>query len=151
MDHPYLYPTHTTTPTQPYIVVPQPHPLVTPTIIRCAGLISAVANNSHCAVGVAHGASVSGIRMLDGTVTDAIEAQSFVYKAHVNWIYSCSWGPEDNGRSMEGPGLLAKVSRPGLGGAKYMAYSVSLLSILLPSPPPPPPKKKKKKKGHHTT
>ena len=68
-----------------------------------------MANNSHCAVGVSHGASVSGIRMLDGKVTDVLEAQSFVHKAHINWILSCSWGPEDNGRTTEGPGTLAKV------------------------------------------
>ena len=35
-----------------------------------SGLISAVVNNSLCAVGVAHGASVSGIRMLGGKVTN---------------------------------------------------------------------------------
>ena len=77
---------------------------------RCAGLIAAVPNNTVCAVGVALGASVSGIRMLDGKVTDSLEAQSFIYKAHLNWIYSCSWGPEDNGRTIEGPGKLAQVS-----------------------------------------
>ena len=81
-------------------------------LFRCAGLISAVANNNLCAVGVAHGASVSGIRMLDGKVTDALEAQSFIYKAHVNWIYSCSWGPEDSGKAVEGPGNLARVRIP---------------------------------------
>ena len=58
---------------------------------------------------MALGASVSGIRMLDGKVTDALEGQSFIYKAHTNWIYSCSWGPEDNGKSVEGPGILAQV------------------------------------------
>ena len=52
---------------------------------------------------------MSGIRMLDGKVTDLLEAQSFVHKAHVNWIYSCSWGPEDNGKTVEGPGKLAQV------------------------------------------
>ena len=82
---------------------------LTPPLYRCAGLIAAVANNSVCGVGVAHKAQVSGIRMLDGTVTDILEGQSFIYKAHVNSIYSCSWGPEDSGRSIEGPGYIAKV------------------------------------------
>lgn len=76
---------------------------------RCAGLIAAVANNSVCGVGVAYGAQVSGLRILDGTVTDLLEGRSFIYKAHINWIYSCSWGPEDNGMSVEGPGYIAKV------------------------------------------
>ena len=81
----------------------------THTHTRCAGLIAATANNSVCGVGVAHGAQVSGIRMLDGTVTDILEGQSFIYKAHVNSIFSCSWGPEDNGKTVEGPGHVAKV------------------------------------------
>ena len=79
--------------------------------IRCAGLIAAVANNGVCGVGVAYGAQVSGLRILDGTVTDLLEGRSFIYKAHTNWVYSCSWGPEDNGMSVEGPGYIAKVSR----------------------------------------
>ena len=68
-----------------------------------------MANNSVCGVGVAHGGRVSGIRMLDGSVTDILEGQSFIYKAHVNHVYSCSWGPEDNGHTVEGPGPLARV------------------------------------------
>ena len=63
-----------------------------------------------CGVGVAYGAQVSGLRILDGTVTDLLEGRSFIYKAHINWVYSCSWGPEDNGISVEGPGYVAKVS-----------------------------------------
>lgn len=55
---------------------------------RCGGLIAAVANDV-CAVGVAYRAQVSGIRMLDGTVTDILEGKSFLHKAHTNWIYSC--------------------------------------------------------------
>jgi len=43
-------------------------------------------------VGVAYGAQVSGIRMLDGTVTDILEGKSFIHKAHTNWIFSCRWG-----------------------------------------------------------
>ena len=60
---------------------------------------------------MAYGAQVSGLRILDGTVTDLLEGRSFIYKAHINWIYSCSWGPEDNGMSVEGPGYIAKVSK----------------------------------------
>lgn len=57
---------------------------------RCAGLIAAGANDV-CGVGVAYGGKVSGIRMLDGVVTDILEGKSFIYKAHVNWIYSCRY------------------------------------------------------------
>ncbi len=71
---------------------------------------------------MAFGSRVAGIRMLDGSVTDILEAQSFVYKAHVNHIYSCSWGPEDNGRTIEGPGKLAQVSTNNFLLSKIIQY-----------------------------
>lgn len=49
-----------------------------------------------------------GIRMLDGIVTDAIEASSIGFNpGHVD-IYSASWGPNDDGKTVEGPGRLAQ-------------------------------------------
>jgi len=56
---------------------------------RCAGEIAATANNRVCGVGVAYGARVSGIRILDGPMTDALEASAFMKKYDVNDIYSC--------------------------------------------------------------
>lgn len=45
--------------------------------------------------------------MLDGIVTDAIEASSIGFNSdHVD-IYSASWGPNDDGKTVEGPGRLA--------------------------------------------
>ncbi|XP_014368218.2 furin-like protease 1 isoform X2 [Papilio machaon] len=74
---------------------------------RCAGEVAATANNSLCAVGVAFGASVGGVRMLDGDVTDAVEARSLsLNPQHVD-IYSASWGPDDDGKTVDGPGELA--------------------------------------------
>ena len=43
---------------------------------RCAGQIAASANNGLCVPGVAYNAKVGGIRMLDGDVTDLVEAKS---------------------------------------------------------------------------
>jgi furin len=43
---------------------------------RCAGEVAASANNSICSVGIAYNAKVGGVRMLDGDVTDAVEARS---------------------------------------------------------------------------
>lgn len=75
---------------------------------RCAAVVAAVANNSKCIVGVAFGASIGGIRMLDGEVTDIVEARSLRHaRDHVD-IYSSSWGPDDQGAIVEGPGPLAK-------------------------------------------
>ncbi|XP_028922811.1 neuroendocrine convertase 1 isoform X2 [Ornithorhynchus anatinus] len=75
---------------------------------RCAGEIAMQANNKKCGVGVAFDSKVGGIRMLDGIVTDAIEASSIGFNPdHVD-IYSASWGPNDDGKTVEGPGRLAQ-------------------------------------------
>ena len=44
---------------------------------------------SVCGVGVAYGARVSGIRILDGPMTDAMEATAFTKNMDINDIYSC--------------------------------------------------------------
>ncbi|KAF0030726.1 hypothetical protein F2P81_017457 [Scophthalmus maximus] len=77
---------------------------------RCAGEIAAVPNNSYCAVGVAYGSKVAGIRVLDGPLTDSLEAIAFNKHYQVNDIYSCSWGPDDDGRTVDGPHPLGKAA-----------------------------------------
>ncbi|KAE8748948.1 hypothetical protein FOCC_FOCC004353, partial [Frankliniella occidentalis] len=75
---------------------------------RCAGEVAAQAFNTFCGVGVAYHASIGGVRMLDGTVNDAVEAAALsVNPSHID-IYSASWGPEDDGKTVDGPGPLAK-------------------------------------------
>lgn len=75
---------------------------------RCAGEVSAGANNSQCAVGIAYDSKIGGVRMLDGEVFDAVEAASLSFnRSHIH-IYSASWGPDDDGRVVDGPGPLAK-------------------------------------------
>ncbi|XP_031635657.1 furin-like protease 1 isoform X2 [Contarinia nasturtii] len=74
---------------------------------RCAGEVAATFNNSLCCVGIAHGASVGGVRMLDGDVTDAVEARSLSLNPQHIDIYSASWGPDDDGKTVDGPGELA--------------------------------------------
>lgn len=46
--------------------------------------------------------------MLDGDVTDAIEAWSLGLARDFIDIYSSSWGPDDDGRTVDGPGPMAK-------------------------------------------
>lgn len=75
---------------------------------RCAGEVAGEANNGICGVGVAYNAKVGGIRMLDGEVTDAVEAGSLSYAPDHIDIYSSSWGPDDDGKTVDGPGPLAK-------------------------------------------
>lgn len=53
-------------------------------------------------------AACAGVRMLDGTITDVIEAQSLSLQPQHIHIYSASWGPEDDGRTVDGPGILTR-------------------------------------------
>lgn len=68
------------------------------------------ANNHKCGVGVAHKAGIGGIRMLDGTVSDRVEASSLIHALDKVDIYSASWGPQDDGKTVEGPGVLTRKS-----------------------------------------
>ncbi len=70
---------------------------------KCAGAAAAKANNQNCGVGVAFGADVGGIRILDGKITDLLEARSLLYKANETDIKTLSWGPSDDGAHMEYP------------------------------------------------
>ncbi|OAA71569.1 pheromone processing endoprotease KexB [Cordyceps fumosorosea ARSEF 2679] len=74
---------------------------------RCAGEVAAVKNDV-CGVGVAYDAKVAGIRILSKPISDMDEAQAMIYEYQKNQIYSCSWGPPDDGRSMEAPGILIR-------------------------------------------
>ena len=76
---------------------------------RCAGEIAAVPNNV-CGVGIAYKAKFSGLRVLDGPMTDSLEATAFNKHFAVNDIYSCSWGPEDDGKTVDGPRMLAQAA-----------------------------------------
>ncbi|EQL02029.1 Peptidase S8, subtilisin-related protein [Ophiocordyceps sinensis CO18] len=73
----------------------------------CAAEIAG-AKNDICGIGVAYRSRVSGIRMLSGAVDDAEQAAALNYDFQHNDIYSCSWGPADDGRTMAGPGALVR-------------------------------------------
>ncbi|CAL8278916.1 unnamed protein product [Merluccius merluccius] len=77
---------------------------------KCAGIVAAAANNSQCTVGVSFQASIGGVRMLDGDVTDIVEAQSLGLRPEHVDIYLAVWGPEDDGATLEGPGPLASLA-----------------------------------------
>jgi proprotein convertase subtilisin/kexin type 2 len=71
---------------------------------RCAGEISAARDNGVCGVGVAYDSKVAGIRMLDQPyMTDLIEANSMGHEPNLIHIYSASWGPTDDGKTVDGP------------------------------------------------
>ncbi len=78
--------------------------------------------DTHCGVGVAYSVNLAGIRLLGGWETDAIEAEALSHQC-INGIdiYSCSWGPTDDGKHLDGPGrvvshALSSCSKRGRGG-----------------------------------
>ncbi|XP_021936624.1 neuroendocrine convertase 1-like isoform X2 [Zootermopsis nevadensis] len=75
---------------------------------RCAGEIAMSANNRKCGVGVAFNAKIGGIRLLDGMVNDRVEGTALGHAYDKVDIYSASWGPNDDGKTVEGPGRLAQ-------------------------------------------
>ncbi|KAB0801664.1 hypothetical protein PPYR_03850 [Photinus pyralis] len=75
---------------------------------RCAGEVAMVANNNKCGIGIAFNAKVGGVKLLDGVVNDRIEGTALGFAHHLVDIYSASWGPNDDGKTVDGPGTLAQ-------------------------------------------
>ncbi|KXS19863.1 hypothetical protein M427DRAFT_41691 [Gonapodya prolifera JEL478] len=75
---------------------------------RCAGEIAAMKNDV-CGVGAAWDAKVAG------DITEADEAAAITFGYQQNQIYSCSWGPADDGAAAEGPpDIVAKAFEEGI-------------------------------------
>jgi subtilisin-like proprotein convertase family protein len=73
-----------------------------------AGGVAAARDNTTCGAGAAYRAGLSGLRILDGPMSDTLEANALSYQRNVNGIYNNSWGPPDNGVFMEAPGPLLR-------------------------------------------
>lgn len=69
---------------------------------KCAGQIAAEPDNGICGVGIAYGAQIGGSKILDGKVTDSMEARAFRNYCEDVDIYSMSWGPTDDGMTYGG-------------------------------------------------
>ncbi|CAH8667098.1 unnamed protein product [Dicrocoelium dendriticum] len=70
---------------------------------QCAGLIAAVGNNEICSHGIAYHAKIGVVRMLSGKVNDIIEARSLSHNVEKVAMYCASWGPTDDGFTMDKP------------------------------------------------
>jgi subtilisin-like proprotein convertase family protein/endonuclease/exonuclease/phosphatase family metal-dependent hydrolase len=71
-----------------------------------AGVAAATGNNGIGVSGSAPNASLAGIRLISAITTDQQEASGLTYKPQDIAIYSNSWGPDDDGFTLEGPGPL---------------------------------------------
>jgi kexin len=80
-----------------------------------AGVAAAAGVNSppgspSCGHGVAPRARLVGIRATAEAITDADEARALSHERATVDVYSCSWGPLDDGTKLEGPGSLANAA-----------------------------------------
>ncbi|XP_046403549.1 neuroendocrine convertase 2-like isoform X2 [Ischnura elegans] len=78
----------------------------------CAAILSASANNKYCGVGVAYESKIGGVRLLNGKdsmLTDLQEALALsvgsIFQAD---IVVSSWGPTDDGKTIDKPGPMAE-------------------------------------------
>lgn len=82
----------------------------------CAGVAAAFGNNSTGVSGAAPRAGLAGIRLIAAPTTDQQEADGLTFQNNnqsskgTNDIYSNSWGPSDNGRTLDGPGPLTEAA-----------------------------------------
>ncbi len=75
-----------------------------------AGLAAARANNASGGSGVAPESTLAGLRLLGGPQTDAGDAAAFAWRNDIIAIKSNSWGPDDDGATLGGPGTLASAA-----------------------------------------
>lgn len=85
--------------------------------------VAVATSNLDCGIGVAPLASLAGVRLIGAPATDSDEAEGLVTglilsgmpasvgpnKRGVS-VYSCSWGPVDDGKRLEGPMRLAMLA-----------------------------------------
>ncbi len=71
-----------------------------------AGVAAAVGNNSIGVSGAAPQAGLAGLQLISCSLSDTKEANALSHMRQSIDIYSNSWGPSDNGRTLEAPGPL---------------------------------------------
>jgi len=66
---------------------------------------------AECGHGVAPLANIVGVRLIAEPVSDADEARGLTHGLSSGIsIYSCSWGPSDDGQTLDGPGDVARAA-----------------------------------------
>lgn len=102
---------------------PNPNVTVDDHGTACAGVAAARGNNGVGVSGAAPEATLVGLRLIAATTTDTQEAEAMAWKNDIIQIKSNSWGPNDDGLTLEAPGPLtaaafataATTGRGGLG------------------------------------
>jgi subtilisin-like proprotein convertase family protein len=95
----------------------------------CGGVAAARGNNGIGVSGSAPDAKLVGLRLISALATDSEEASALNWSNSIIHIKSNSWGPADDGATLEGPGTLTTaalsntctVGRGGKGSLIYWA------------------------------
>ncbi len=74
------------------------------------GIVAALQNNNLGVSGVAPGARLAAIRLLVGPITDEQIADALSHRLDSIHVFNNSWGPLDNARVIEGPGILSAAA-----------------------------------------
>lgn len=70
--------------------------------------------------------------MLDGKTDDEMEARALINANSLVDIYSGSWGPNDNGLMVDGPGVMAQIAFE-IGTTKVIVKRILFNNIMIPS------------------
>jgi len=76
----------------------------------CAGVAAGRGNNGLGISGAAPQATLVGLRLIAGTVADTQEGAALDWKSNIVQVKSNSWGPDDDGATLEGPGTVAAAA-----------------------------------------
>ena len=72
----------------------------------CAGIAAARTNNGLGVAGIAPEALIVGMRLISASTTDQQEAEAMAWRNELIHVKNNSWGPQDTGKLLEGPGPL---------------------------------------------
>ncbi|CAI2293279.1 unnamed protein product [Caenorhabditis sp. 36 PRJEB53466] len=74
---------------------------------QCAGLVSMEGNR--CGLGVGHAANLGAIRLLgQDFLNDALEGDALAFQKQLIDVYSVSWGPKDDGKTVDKPAAFTQ-------------------------------------------
>ena len=76
----------------------------------CAGVAAARGNNALGVSGAAPEATLVGLRLIAAAETDQDDADAMNWRGDIIQVKSNSWGPSDNGTTLEAPGTLMQAA-----------------------------------------
>lgn len=89
---------------------PSPNLAYDPHGTTCAGVAAARGHNGRGVSGAAPEATLVGYRLISSAPTDEMEASALTTNNHAVHIKSNSWGPDDDGKTVKGPGVLTTLA-----------------------------------------